>query len=151
MCIVRQNRAIVRYALTLEIARPVEEVFDFLAEVSNLPRWQKSSISVHADGPMEVGTRVREVRRFLGRRLENDLEVTEFERPRLLTLRATSGPVPFTVRHELSPTDRGTRLDFVGEGDPGKFFRLAEALVERRARSEFTRDFARLKKLIEAT
>jgi uncharacterized protein YndB with AHSA1/START domain len=147
--IVRQNRGIVRYALTLEIARPVEEVFDFLADVSNLPRWQKSSISARAEGPMDVGTRVREVRRFLGRRLENKLEVTEFERPRLLTLRATSGPVPFTVRHELSATDKGTRVDFVGEGEPGKFFRLAEPLVARRARSEFTRDFARLKSLLE--
>jgi hypothetical protein len=100
---------------------------------------------------MEVGTRVKEVRRFLGRRLENELAVTEFERPRLLTLAATSGPVPFTVRHELSPSDRGTRLRFVGEGKPGTFFRLAEPLVERRARSEFTRDFTRFKTLLEAT
>lgn len=139
-----------RFALSLEIARPVEEVFDFLADVPNLPRWQESSISARAEGPMAVGTKVHELRRFLGRRLETELEVTEFERPRLLTLATIAGPVPFTVRHELSPTDRGTRLDFVGEGEPGGFFRLAEPLVERRARSEFTRDFARLKKLLES-
>jgi carbon monoxide dehydrogenase subunit G len=77
--------------------------------------------------------------------------VTEFEPERLFTLHGLSGPVRFTVRHELAEQDGGTRLDIKAEADPGGGIgRLARPMIERAAAHELKGDFERLKKILEA-
>lgn len=132
----------VRAELTVEIARTPEEVFAYLTDVSNLPAWQAGVKSA----TLREG-RIEEARSFLGRELHTTLEILEQEHPRLFTIRALDSPVPFTVRHELEPTTGGTRLTVIAEGDvPG----FASGLVAQRAKSQFRKDFARLKEILEA-
>ena len=84
---------------------------------------------------------------MLGRELRTTLEIEEYEKPRLFTLRAQSSPVQFTVRHELEPSGIGTRLRVVGEGLlPG----FAAGIMARRAEKQFRKDFERLKRLLES-
>lgn len=130
-----------RAELTIEIARTPEDVFAYLTDVSNLPAWQAGVQSAtRRDG------RIEESRSLLGRELNTSLEIVEEEAPRLFTLRALDGPVPFTVRHELEPAGGGTRLTVVADGDvPG----FAAGLVARRAEKQFRRDFERLKQILE--
>lgn len=91
-----------RAELTIEIARTPEDVFAYLTDVSNLPAWQAGVQSAtRRDG------RIEESRSLLGRELNTSLEIVEEEAPRLFTLRALDGPVPFTVRHELEPAGAG--------------------------------------------
>ena len=107
-----------RAELTIEIARTPEDVFSYLTDVSNLPAWQAgvSSATQH-DG------RIEESRSLLGRELSTTLEIVEQDEPRLFTLRALDGPVPFTVRHELEPTSGGTRLTVTADGEVTGFAR----------------------------
>jgi carbon monoxide dehydrogenase subunit G len=132
----------VRAELTIEIARTPEDVFSYLADVSNLPDWQAGVKSAtQRDG------RIEESRSLLGRELRTTFEIAEREEPRLFTLRALDSPVPFTVRHELEPADGGTRLTVTAEGDvPG----FAAGLLARRAEKQFRKDFARLKEILES-
>jgi carbon monoxide dehydrogenase subunit G len=132
----------VRAGLTIEIARTPEEVFAYLTDVSNLPAWQAGVKSATVrDG------RIEETRSLLGRELHTTLEIVEQEQPSLFTLRALTGPVPFAVRHELEPTEGGTRLTVTAEGDvPG----FAAGLVARRAEKQFRQDFERLKQILES-
>jgi carbon monoxide dehydrogenase subunit G len=127
--------------LTIEIARTPEEVFAYLTDVSNLPAWQAGVKSATLrDG------RIEESRSLLGRELHTTLEIVEREEPRIFTLRALDSPVPFTVRHELDPAERGTRLTVTAEGDvPG----FAAGLLARRAERQFRKDFERLKRILE--
>ena len=131
--------------LTVEIARTPEEVFDYLADVSNLPSWQSG---VHA--ARREGSQIHESRHMLGRELSTTLEIEQEERPRLFTLRAVNSPVPFTVRHELEPAGEGTRLTVVGEGDAGLLPGFAAGIMARRAERQFRKDFERLKRMLEA-
>jgi carbon monoxide dehydrogenase subunit G len=143
----------VRFELSVEIGRPVHEVWGYLIEPENVPEWQSSAVSSHtvSEGPMTVGTRLQDERRFLGRRAVSEVEVTEFEPERLFTLHGLSGPVRFTVRHRLSENAGGTRLDVEAEADPGSGIgRLARPMVERAAAHEIKRDFARLKEILES-
>jgi carbon monoxide dehydrogenase subunit G len=131
----------VRAELTIEIERTPEDVFAYLSDVSNLPSWQAGVKSA-----AERDGRIEESRLLLGKELRTTLEIVEREEPRLFTLRALDGPVRFTVRHELEPTDAGTRLTATAEGDvPG----FAAGLLARRAEKQFRNDFERLKQILE--
>lgn len=134
-----------RAELSVEIARTPEEVFDFLTDVTNLPRWQSGVHSARREGG-----RVHESRRLLGRELSTTLAVEAEERPRVFALRALDAPVPFTVRHTLEPSGAGTRLTVVGEGDAGLLPGFAAGLMARRAEKQLRKDFERLKRLLES-
>ncbi len=144
---------VVRIDFTVEIERPVEDVFAYLTDVNSLPQWQSSLVEMRAetDAPMRVGTRLVETRKFLGRRMESTLEVTAYERNRLWALRVVDGPVPYRVEHTLESTNGGTRLAWVGEGEPGRFFKVAEPLVARQAKRQFRGDFETMKDILETS
>ena len=134
-----------RAELTVEIARPPAEVFAYLTDVSNLPKWQSGVRSARREG-----TQIHESRHLLGRELRTTLEIEEEEAPRLFTIRAVDSPVPFSVRHELEPSGEGTRLTVVGEGDAGLLPGFAAGIMARRAEKQFRKDFERLKRLLES-
>ena len=142
----------VREEYSVTISRPVSEVFAYLTDVRNVPEWQAGVVTMtpQTDALVAVGTRFTEVRKFLGRRIESTLEVTEHEPDRRFTITTVTGPVRFTVRHTLERSGEGTRVDVVGEGEPGGFFRMGEGLVARQARRTFERDFSKLKAVLEA-
>ena len=142
----------VRLEHEVVVNRPVSEVFAYLTDAASLAEWQGGVVEARkeSEGPVGVGTRFSEVRKFLGRRLESTVEVTEHEPDRTFSLRVVSGPVPFEVRHTLEPTNGGTRIKLVGQGEPGGFFKLAEPLVARQAKRTFEHDFATLRDILEA-
>jgi carbon monoxide dehydrogenase subunit G len=144
----------VRFELSLEIARPMHEVWAYLTDPERVPEWQSSAESSHqvSDGPMGVGTRLRDERRFMGRRATSDVEVSEYEPERLFTLHGLSGPVRFTVRHRFSANGAGTRLDIEAEADPGGGVgRFMRPVIERAAGHELRGDFNRLKERLEGS
>ena len=91
----------IRIELTVEIARPPEDVFELLSDIERLSEWQASAVEAHTEGPLAEGSRVTEKRRLLGREVDTELEVVAYEPPKRLTLRSLGGPVDFTVDHEL--------------------------------------------------
>ena len=121
---------------TVVVERPPDEVFAFLTDLSNVPEWQSGAV---------------EVLRFLGRRIEATIQVTEYEPARRFSIKTLSGPIPFQVQHMLEPSGAGgTKLSVTLEGEPGGFFRLAEGLVMRNAQRQVQNDFATLKRMVEA-
>lgn len=131
-----------RAELTIEIARTPEDVYAYLTDVSNLPEWQSGVKAAELqDG------KIVETRSFLGRELHTTLEIVEQDAPRLFVLKALNSPVPFTVSHELAAAGGdGTTLTVVAEGEvPG----FASGLVAQRAKRQFSKDFARLKEILE--
>jgi uncharacterized protein YndB with AHSA1/START domain len=134
------------------VARPVEDVFAFLAEPDNLPRWQSGLVEVRKAGTETgVGARHVEVRSFMGKQIEQTLEVTAYEPPRVLDFSVVEGPLSLRVGHTLRAEDGGTRIDVVGEGEIGPLFRLAEPFVVRAVKKQSEGDFRRLKKVLEGS
>jgi uncharacterized protein YndB with AHSA1/START domain len=138
------------FELSVDVARAPAEVFAYLTDTDRLPEWQSSAVEAQWQGEKAPGAHIREVRRFLGRRMETEIEVTAYEPDRRFGLRAISGPVPFSVLHVLEPRGGGgTTLGFSGEGDPGGFFKMAEPVVARVAERQFKNDFETLKDILE--
>jgi uncharacterized protein YndB with AHSA1/START domain len=141
---------VVRIDFTVDVARPPQDVFDYLSDLERLPEWQSSAIASRADGPLARGSRVVEKRRIMGREIENELEVTAYEPPRRLALKALRGPVRFTVDHELVEDAGATSLHVVAEAATGRLMKLAHPLLARTAEEELRSDFERLKQLLES-
>lgn len=138
--------------LTIEIARPPEEVFSYLTHVSNLPAWQSGvrSTELVDDGEPHEGSRFRETRVLLGKELKTTFEITQHEPPRLFSLHALDGPAPFDVSHDLADEDGRTRLHVVVEGDPAFLPGFASGIAARRLEKQVRKDFERLKTLLES-
>ena len=139
----------VRIELTIDVARPAEDVFAYLVDLDRLPEWQESAVESRADEPLAEGVRIFECRRAMGREVHSELEVTEFDRPRQLTLTTLKGPVKFTVDHRLAEADGGTRLTVVAAGKAGGLMRLGEPMLARTVEAEMRKDLDRLKELLE--
>ena len=140
----------IQFEFSVDVNRPPSEVFAYITDADRLPEWQSSAVEAQWQGEKAQGGRIREVRKFLGRRMETELEVTEYEPDRRFGLKALSGPVPFSVTQVLEPRDGGTTVTFVGQGEPGGFFKLAEPVVARVAERQFKNDFETMKEILEA-
>lgn len=134
------------------INRPVEEVFAFLEDSQNDPKWQSGVLEAEqtSEGPIDVGATFREVRKFLGRRLESTYEITEYELNRKFASKATSGPIPYTISTTFEPHEGGTKVSVIGEAEVGGFFKLGEGVVSRTFANSLEADFDSLKAIMEA-
>jgi uncharacterized protein YndB with AHSA1/START domain len=140
------------FEIKLVINRPVEEVFAFISNPENLPRWRTATLEVKSisSEPLGVGSVVRGRFTFLGRPFEGNLEIIAREPHRSYATRMTEGPFPLEARYTLEPAESGTRLTLVIEGEPGGFFKLAEPLVISLAKRSYEADLNNMKEMLEA-
>jgi len=142
----------IEFSVETEIARTPEEVFAYVAEPSKLASWQTNTVSVtqEGDGPLGLGTRLREVHRAPGgKELESLVEVSEFDPPRVFALRMLEGPLPIDGRITLEPAGAGTHMTFHCSGRPRGAMRLASPLLQRTVRRQFAEHCANLKRVME--
>ena len=134
------------------INRPIEDVFAYVSNPENESLWQSGVVesSLTSQGPMGVGSTAREVRRFLGRRIETTYELTEYEPNKKLSFKTTSGPISGQGGYSFESVEGDTRVTFLFEAQLGGFFKLAEPIVNRMARRQMEADSGNLKDLLEA-
>ena len=117
-----------RFQESVEIARPPDEVFAFVADPRNDALWtpQIEEMRKISEGPLGVGSTFEVVVGLLGRRFEISGEITEYdEANRRLSLRSTSGPLRLEALRtvEASPGG-GARFTLKTEMRTGGFFWL---------------------------
>ncbi len=141
-----------RAEVSTTIKRPVEDVFAVVSDIENTPKWTSGALEAKqtSPGPIGVGTTTHSVNKFLGRRIENDSEVTEFEPNRKFAWQSKSGPFPVQASVTLAQIEGDTRVNLTIEAEPGGFFKLAEPLIVSSARRQFQSDLDNLKDLMEA-
>jgi uncharacterized membrane protein len=135
-----------RLDLEVNIDRPVKDVFDYLADVRNVPQWQESAESAEW---IDEGKRFRERRTFLGRTAEIELEVTALEPERRFDVRTVKAPVPLQIHHTFAAVDGGTQLKVRAEAALSGAMRLAGGMAKKQAERQFRGDLERLKELLE--
>jgi uncharacterized membrane protein len=138
---------------SIEINRPLEEVFNYVSDVGNYPEWMAHALEVRKDteGPPQQGDRFIVAIKSVGRRFETPYERTSYVPNRRYTDRATGGPVPnqrwACAFQEVSG---GTRLTRAVDAEPGGLLKLLEPLQKRAAERQLRRDLQTLKDLLEA-
>ena len=138
--------------ISTTIKRTVEDVWAVISNVENNPKWSSYALEAKqtSPGPIGVGTTARFVGKFLGRRIESDSVVTEFEANRKYSFESKSGPFPIKGSNTVEHTEGGTRVTATFDVEPGGFFKLAEPLVMSMAKRQLQGDLDNLKDLMEA-
>lgn len=87
------------------VAAPPGEVFDFLSDPANLPRWQTGIVSADrtSPDPVGVGSTARVVRELAGQRMAVDLAITAYEAGRRLVLVSSVSGIGVEAALELAP------------------------------------------------
>lgn len=138
------------YEHTVEIDRPREDVFAFITEPANYPRWQPSlvEISPHSPGPLRVGSEATERRRLFGREVETTWTCVEDEPVSRSAIESDEAAVPFRGTFVLEPLGGATRLTWTVQ-TRGAASRLGGPLVGRATRRELEANARRLKEILE--
>ena len=137
--------------IAVVIARPVDEVFDFVADARNRPRWDSSvdSEELTSPEPIGVGSTVRTTMHSMGKEYVLDWKITEHAPPNSQTIESTSGPFPTTLHYDVAARDGGTALDFSVTGRPSGVMRLLQPVIARNTQKNLDQNFPRLKQLLE--
>ncbi len=140
-----------QYKVSVDIARPVTDVFQFVTNVENQPKWQAASVENHqlTPGPMAVGTKIQHIGKWLGRRYESLGQVVDFEPDRRWAYKSLSGPYQLEMRYRFEPAAAGTRLTLTAQGGDRGFFRLPAPLLRFFAQRVLQGDLDRLKRVLE--
>jgi uncharacterized membrane protein len=139
-------------SVAVTISRPIDEVFAFVADARNRPRWDDSvdSEELTSPEPIGVGTTVRTKMRSMGREYEYNWEVTEHQPPERMTIESTSGPMSTSLVYRLEARDGGTLVHFSVTGRPAGLLRPLQFLIARTTQRNIDQGFARLKSLLES-
>jgi len=90
------------------IRRPVEDVFAFVADQANEPKWHTDVVDVRPAGPIRLGSTVTQHVKFMGT-TEYVIEVTAFEPQRRIELTTRQGALKPTLTHTFEGGDGQTR------------------------------------------
>jgi uncharacterized membrane protein len=134
------------------IDRPIEDVFAYVADFENVAQWAGpvTEAKKTSEGPVGVGSTFIQVSRFLGRKAESTIEVTEYAPHKKISQKSSSGPILMETSYILEAVEDGTKVTLVGEVDAAGFFKLAEPVLARILKRQVKTDSGTLKELLEA-
>jgi uncharacterized protein YndB with AHSA1/START domain len=149
---VSQREDTMRVENTQMIARPIENVFAFLAQPENNELWMSVVTATKrcVTGPVTIGETFQHSVKFLGRTVDITFEVIELEPPTRFCVRNVLGPIEFHGCYTLESIDGQTRFTHTLEGDPGNFFKFGQSVVERVVQRQYAADLATLNDVLDA-
>jgi len=137
---------------TIEINRPIEDVFEVLTDVTLTGRWYLAQVEEWRTTPPPHG--VGSVRRarvlVMGRGVENDAVVTEHDPPRRAAMKGLSKSAPFEVTLAFEPVDGGTRVVIDSAFQLRGLMRLIGPAFVKNYERGWERGLANLKRMMEA-
>lgn len=135
----------------ITIRRPVHEVFEFVADPENIPKWNYAIEETRksSDGPVGVGTTYRQVR-TIPSRSEESLEVAELVPDERFAISGGLGPLVGTLTYELEDVDGSTKLTNTADLEARGLLKLAAPIAVGRIRDAVAQNLGILKGILEA-
>jgi uncharacterized protein YndB with AHSA1/START domain len=134
------------------IDRPVEEVFDFVADERNEPRYNPRMRRVEklSTGPIGVGTRFRAETTSTGRIVPMVIEFTGYDRPRRLASTTHMSSMNLQGALTFDSVSGGTRMRWAWDVEPRGLLKLMRPLVALMGRRQEQGIWRGLKHLLDA-
>jgi hypothetical protein len=134
------------------IRRPVDEVFDFVADERNEPRYnpQMRRAEQTSTGPIGVGTTFRAESTSRGRLVEMTITFTEYQRPRRLTSATHLSTMDIHGTLTFDPVPEGTRMRWSWNLKPRAMLKLMTPVIALIGRRQERTIWTGLKRYLEA-
>ncbi len=131
-----------RAELSMFIDRPADEVFAFVADPANNPKWRSYVVESGwlDDGPMRLGRRGYQTSKILGRKVTAEAVIVEWDPPRAVCWQAVQGGAEIRSWVHVEPQGTGCMVSGGAEGEltgiTGKLLTpIAVPIMVRQARS----------------
>ena len=133
------------------IRRPAGDVFGFLADGLNGPKWRSGILDIaHGSGNGVGATYKQGVKGPGGRRIDADYRITTYEPNSRLAFEAIAGPVRPKGEYVLDEVDGGTRLTFALHAELGGIKKLLMGGAVQKTMDSEVEATERLKTLLES-
>lgn len=133
------------------IARPAEDVFAFVSDVRNDPKWHTDILDARpaTDGPIGKGTTFAiQFKPFMGHS-EGTVTVSEYQPPRTVVLRGQMGKMAPVLTLTIEPQADGSRFTRRVEMEPPGMMRLMAPFMKGMFRKQNAGFVANLKRVLE--
>jgi hypothetical protein len=133
------------------IDRPVDVVFDYVADQGNEPAYNPQMVRAEkiTPGPVGKGTQFRSAVASRGRTAEMLIECTGYDWPRLFASTTTMAQADISYTLTFEPAGAGTRMRWAGQVRPKGALRLAGPLITWLGIRQERRIWASLKQHLE--
>ena len=132
----------------VHIARTTDDVFDYVSEPLNFPRWNSAVRAVRRIPSGHPDRYVME-RDLPGGRAENEIEIVARERPSEFAVRTISGPTPFFYQYRFASVGGGTDIAFSAAFELTGIAGLAGPLAKHAVKRGVDDNLRTLKGLLE--
>ena len=132
---------------TIAIERPIDEVFAFLSDFENIPKWNYYVLEVKqlSESPIGIGTTYHQVRKTD----QQDFRIIEFEPDHTVAVKTLPQSSPsFERRFTLYEEGETTRIRDQWKLDTGRPA-LLEWLARGRVKSAVSENLTKLKELLQ--
>lgn len=136
---------------SIEISRAIEDVFDFVADETNEPRYNVEMTRCEKVTPGHIGVGTRYEAELVARRRVTPvtIEVTEFERPHRLASTTRIRNMDIFGAVSFEPVPEGTLMTWHWDLKPRGLMRWLGPLVTLMGRRQEQRIWTSLKSLLE--
>jgi ligand-binding SRPBCC domain-containing protein len=137
--------------ICLDIQRPVEEVFAFMANPAYLPFYDNSFLEVKqiSGESIDEGAKFQLTGSQFGIRMTVILEITAYDPDNHYALMVHSGPFPVKTHYTLVSLGNATQVNGKREPIPNGIWQWLTPLMSIPARSKFKAELKSLKNYLE--
>jgi hypothetical protein len=131
---------------------PIEEVSNFAADPDNATKWYVNIKSVEwkTPGPLKVGSQVRFMANFLGKKLVYTYEVTEYIPNEKFVMRTADGPFPMETTYSWKVvSENATLMTLRNRGTPTGFSAIFAPFMAFAMKRANQKDLLKLKTTLE--
>lgn len=142
----------IEFRTSVRIGRSLAEVFDYVSDPTNFPRWNSAVRTVRkmSAGEGDVGTSYLMERDLPAGPAENRLEVVGRDEPTEFAIRTTSGPTPFVYRYQFSEEKEGTTVQLDAQVELGGVATIFGPLTRHAVKKGVDDNLRALKRLLES-
>ncbi|MFN2151082.1 MAG: SRPBCC family protein [Anaerolineales bacterium] len=136
----------IEFTNKIYVERPLKEVFEFISDFENLPKWNYYVTEANklVDGPVDVGTQYHQVRKTD----QQQFQVVEYEQNQVVAIETLPPERKLRMRFQFDPVNGGVEITDTWqlEADaPGPLNWLAK----KKVKAAVSQNLAKLKRLLE--
>jgi len=138
---------------SIVINRPIEEVFGFVANFENHPKWESNfqKVKLLTSTPTGVGTIYQCELKLPGQTATLKFEITEYEVNKKIAFEAeAAGPAKPNGSFLFEPAAGGTKITLVPRPEFRGLFKLLEPMMAGYVRKQNQEHLIKLKQILEA-